>query len=68
MKWYEDLDAAEVVCLFILGIIAITALLQSEASIANTIASGLVGYMVKSVKNGVVTPKPLTLENDKESL
>ena len=64
MKWYEDLDTAEVVCLFILGIIAITALIQSEASIANTIASGLVGYMVKSVKNGMVTPKPF--ENDEE--
>ncbi|KKM77795.1 hypothetical protein LCGC14_1366490 [marine sediment metagenome] len=65
MKWYQDFDAAEILCLFVLGIIAITALVQEGgSSIANTVVSGLVGYMVKSVKNGVATPKPF--ENDEE--
>lgn len=55
MKWYEDFDLTEVIAVLVLGWIATVAAWKGDLTIANTVAAGLVGYMVKTARNGLST-------------
>ena len=57
MKFLDDIDISEVLCLVLLGFIVYVSAGQKEFGIINTVAGGIIGYMVKAVKNAVTEPK-----------